>query len=139
MALIANQRPETVAWSGDTAERRASHRPSRAAGLPADHHQSIADQSLPPPQGGGGGVAAVAVLLEDRENRGPAETATARDLLAHVLILLTEELPEKPRRAFLMARVDGLSYRAIAQKRCASAVGEGAMAVAFVHRYLASC
>jgi len=58
----------------------------------------------------------VAVLLERQERRGPAETVIARDLLAQVLLLLTEELPEKPRRAFLMARVDGMSYRDIATR-----------------------
>ena len=58
----------------------------------------------------------VALLLERQDRRGPAETIVARDLLAHVLLLLTEELPEKPRRAFLMARVDGLSYRTIARR-----------------------
>lgn len=58
----------------------------------------------------------VVTVIEPRENRGPAETATARDLLARVLLLLTEELPEKPRRAFLMARVDGLRYRDIAER-----------------------
>ena len=58
----------------------------------------------------------VAVLLERHERRGPAETVVARDLLAQVLLLLTEELPEKPRQAFLMARVEGLSYRVIAAR-----------------------
>jgi len=58
----------------------------------------------------------VALLVEARESRGPEQTATARDLLAHVLMLLSEELPEKPRRAFLMARVEGRSYRAIAAR-----------------------
>jgi len=58
----------------------------------------------------------VALLVEGRESRGPEQTATARDLLAHVLMLLSEELPEKPRRAFLMARVEGRSYRAIAAR-----------------------
>lgn len=58
----------------------------------------------------------VAVLLERQEQRGPAQNVVARDLLAQVLFLITEELPEKPRRAFLMARVDGLSYRVIAER-----------------------
>ncbi len=58
----------------------------------------------------------VAVLLERQEQRGPAQTVAARERLAQVLFLITEELPEKPRRAFLMARVDGLSYRAIAER-----------------------
>ncbi len=58
----------------------------------------------------------VAVLLEDREKRGPAEIILNQDLLARVVMLLLEELPEKPRRAYLMSRVDGLSYREIADK-----------------------
>jgi len=58
----------------------------------------------------------VTVLLAQQEQCGPAETVIARDLLAQVVLLLTEELPEKPRRAFLMARVDGMSYRAIARR-----------------------
>jgi len=58
----------------------------------------------------------VALLLEGRDTRGPAETATAQDLLARVLRLLTEEMPEKPRQAFLMARVEGLRYRDIAER-----------------------
>jgi len=58
----------------------------------------------------------VSVLLEKQDRRGPAETVIARELLAQVLLLLTEELPEKPRRAFVMARVDGLGYRAIARR-----------------------
>jgi len=61
-------------------------------------------------------LAQVALLLDREDRRGPATTAAARDLLAQVLLLLTEELPEKPRRAFLMARVDGLGYRAIAAR-----------------------
>lgn len=58
----------------------------------------------------------IAVLLERQNQRGPAQTIVDRDLLAHVLLLITEELPEKPRRAYLMARVDGMTYRAIAKR-----------------------
>ena len=58
----------------------------------------------------------VAVLLERHDQRGPAETAAARDLLVSVLKLLVDELPEKPRRAFLLARLEGLSYRQIARR-----------------------
>jgi len=39
--------------------------------------------------------------------------------------LLVEELPEKPRRAFFMAKVHGLSYREIAQLREMNAALEG--------------
>lgn len=62
----------------------------------------------------------IAVVSERHDNRSPATIVAARDLLAHVLRLLMEELPDKPRRAFLMARVDGMSYRAIAQRLAVS-------------------
>ena len=42
--------------------------------------------------------------------------AAAHDLLVTVLRLLVDELPEKPRRAFLMARLEGLTYRQIARQ-----------------------
>ena len=58
----------------------------------------------------------VALLVETRDERGPAEIAAARDLLVTVLKLLVDELPEKPRRAFLMARLEGLTYRQIARR-----------------------
>jgi RNA polymerase sigma factor (sigma-70 family) len=58
----------------------------------------------------------VAILVETRDQRGPAEIAAARDLLVTVLKLLVDELPEKPRRAFLMARLEGLTYRQIARR-----------------------
>ena len=58
----------------------------------------------------------IAVLVRSDDRRGPAETALARDLLAQVVLLLAEELPERPRRAFLMARLEGLSYREIASR-----------------------
>ncbi|MCK9504838.1 MAG: sigma-70 family RNA polymerase sigma factor [Porticoccaceae bacterium] len=58
----------------------------------------------------------VAHLMESWDEKGPAEIVAARDLLHRVLLMLTEELPEKPRRAFLMARIDGKSYRQIARR-----------------------
>ena len=36
------------------------------------------------------------------------------ELLRQVLLMLSEELEEKPRRAFLLARLEGLSYADIA-------------------------
>lgn len=56
----------------------------------------------------------VSILIEQQENRCPAEIMAARELLAQVVFLLTEELAEKPRRAFFMARIEGASYREIA-------------------------
>ncbi|MCQ6263640.1 sigma-70 family RNA polymerase sigma factor [Alloalcanivorax profundimaris] len=73
----------------------------------------------------------VAVLLEGTDRRGPEQVAGARDLLSRVLHLLLEELPDKPRRAFLMARLEGLSYRAIGERL---AVSESS-----VKQYLARC
>lgn len=61
-------------------------------------------------------LAQVAVLLESQDQKGPAEILVMQDLLHRVLLMLTEELPEKPRKAFLMARLDGLSYTQIAER-----------------------
>ena len=58
----------------------------------------------------------VAHLMERWDEKGPADIVAARDLLHRVLLMLMEELPEKPRRAFLMARIDGKSYRQIARR-----------------------
>ena len=58
----------------------------------------------------------VAHLMESRDEKGPAEIVAVRDLLHRVLLMLTDELPEKPRKAFLMARIDGNSYRQIARR-----------------------
>lgn len=56
----------------------------------------------------------VAHLIDSHNEKGPAEIVAAQDLLHHVLLMLSEELPEKPRLAFLMARVESLSYQQIA-------------------------
>ncbi|AKH69451.1 RNA polymerase sigma factor, sigma-70 family [Spongiibacter sp. IMCC21906] len=58
----------------------------------------------------------VAYLLDTSNDKGPAEIIAARDLLHRVLLMLTEELPKKPRQAFLMARVGGMAYRQIAKR-----------------------
>lgn len=58
----------------------------------------------------------VTLLLEGQNQKGPADILVAQDLLRRVLVMLTEELPEKPRKAFLMARIDGLSYAQIAKR-----------------------
>ncbi len=73
----------------------------------------------------------VAVLLEGTDQRGPERVTNARDLLSRVLHLLLEELPEKPRKAFLLARLEGLSYRAIAERLDVSESS--------VKQYLARC
>ncbi len=51
---------------------------------------------------------------DQAEHRGPAEITIHRQLLHQALLVLTEEVPEKHRKAFFMARMDGMSYKAIA-------------------------
>lgn len=58
----------------------------------------------------------VRAILMREDERTPEVVHIARDLLARLLDLLVEELPDKPRRAFIMARVDGLTYREIAAR-----------------------
>lgn len=57
---------------------------------------------------------AMAVLAEDSLAHSPEDIVATRQLLGQTMLLLSDELDEKPRRAFLMARVDGLSYAEIA-------------------------
>lgn len=59
---------------------------------------------------------AMAVLLEDEQAPDAERIVIARELLSQVVRLLVEELGDKPRRAFLMARIDGCSYTEIAQE-----------------------
>jgi RNA polymerase sigma factor (sigma-70 family) len=56
----------------------------------------------------------MAILAEDSWMHSPEEIAATRQLLKQTLLLLVRELDEKPRRAFLLARVDGMSYAEIA-------------------------
>lgn len=56
----------------------------------------------------------MAVLVEDAQAASPEEQAAARQLLGRTLHILAGELDDKPRRAFLMARAEGLSYAEIA-------------------------
>lgn len=58
----------------------------------------------------------MAVLLDEQNQQGPEQLIAVRQLLGKVLQLLLEELDEKPRKAFLMARVDGCSYAEIARQ-----------------------
>lgn len=58
----------------------------------------------------------VAVLMRSVEERTPAEIAAAQSLLRRLLLMLAEELPDHVRRAFLLSRVDGLSYAQIAEQ-----------------------
>lgn len=68
------------------------------------HHKRVEDEVL----------RAVAALVDEGQAPSVEELVANRQLLARVLVMLAEEVGEKPRRAFLMARVDGLSYREIA-------------------------
>lgn len=56
----------------------------------------------------------LAILAEESQVRGPEDVAATRQLLGKTLLLLADELDEKPRKAFLMARVDGMAYAEIA-------------------------
>lgn len=58
----------------------------------------------------------VAIVQESDTGSNTVEVAAARQLLAQVIWLLTEEIEEKPRQAFLLARLEGLSYREIAER-----------------------
>lgn len=56
----------------------------------------------------------VALMAENDQAPSAEDEASTRQLLGQVLAMLTHELDEKSRTAFLMARVDGQSYREIA-------------------------
>lgn len=56
----------------------------------------------------------LSILAEESQVHGPEDIAATRQLLSKTLLLLADELDEKPRQAFLMARVDGMSYAEIA-------------------------
>ena len=58
----------------------------------------------------------VAVLMRSVEEHTPAEIAAAQGLLRRLLLMLAEELPDHVCRAFLLSRVDGLSYAEIAER-----------------------
>lgn len=70
------------------------------------HRRRVEDETL----------RSMAVLLEQSSQQGPEHIVAVRQLLAKVLFLLLEELDEKPRKAFLMARVDGCAYSEIARQ-----------------------
>lgn len=57
---------------------------------------------------------AVALISEDELAQSAEEDASRRQLLGQVLAMMAHELDEKSCTAFLMARVDGQSYREIA-------------------------
>ncbi len=53
------------------------------------------------------------VLMLEVEQRGPAEIFATRELLAHVILMLTEELDEKIRDAFFLSRLEGKTYKEV--------------------------
>lgn len=57
----------------------------------------------------------VATLNCDLSGQDVAHTSAVRQLLERVLHMLIEELDEQSRNAFLMSRVDGMTYAEIAQ------------------------
>ncbi|MDN7139914.1 sigma-70 family RNA polymerase sigma factor [Pseudomonas sp. JQ170] len=69
------------------------------------HRRRVEDETL----------RSMAVLMEQTTQQGPEQIVAVRQLLGKVLLLLLEELDEKPRTAFLMARVDGCAYSEIAR------------------------
>ncbi|MFZ5875583.1 MAG: sigma-70 family RNA polymerase sigma factor [Nitrospirota bacterium] len=64
------------------------------------HRRKVEDETL----------RTMAILAEDQSAKSPEDIAAARELLGRVLVMLATELDDRPRRAFLMVRVDGLSY-----------------------------
>ena len=69
------------------------------------HHRKVEDETL----------RSLAVLAEDHADQDVAHAVAVRQLLERVLLMLIEELDERSRCAFLMARVEGLSYAEIAR------------------------
>lgn len=57
---------------------------------------------------------ALALLMDPDSAPSPEHVVAMRQLLRQVLLMLAEELEEKPRRAFLLARLEGWSYAEIA-------------------------
>lgn len=57
----------------------------------------------------------VSILIEKQDNRCPSDIVASRELLSQVMFLLTNELDDKPRIAFYMARIEGATYQEIAK------------------------
>lgn len=69
------------------------------------HHRRVENETLH----------SLALLLENSVDQDAAHIAAVRQLLEQVSLMLIEELDERTRRAFLLSRVDGLTYREIAR------------------------
>lgn len=57
----------------------------------------------------------MAILISGQSDQDAAHVSAVRQLLERVLLMLLEELDKRTRRAFLMSRVDGMTYAEIAQ------------------------
>ncbi len=58
----------------------------------------------------------MAALVSKNTCQDVAHIVAIRQLLERTVLMLIEELDERSRRAFLMARIDGLTYAEIAQR-----------------------
>lgn len=56
----------------------------------------------------------LAMLVSGQSGQDVAHVTAVRQLLERVLLMLIEELDERSRKAFLMSRVDGMTYAEIA-------------------------
>ena len=56
----------------------------------------------------------MAILISGQSSQDAAHVSAIRQLLERVLFMLLEELDERTRKAFLMSRVDGMTYTEIA-------------------------
>lgn len=56
----------------------------------------------------------MAMLVSGQSGQDAAHVSAVRQLLENVLYMLIEELDERTRKAFLMSRVDGMTYTEIA-------------------------
>lgn len=58
----------------------------------------------------------ISLIIENTNKRSPERIAVCNDLLRRVVLLLLEELPARPRQAFIMAKIDGMTYAQIARQ-----------------------
>ncbi|GJL76488.1 MAG TPA: sigma-70 family RNA polymerase sigma factor [Nitrosomonas sp.] len=58
----------------------------------------------------------MAVLISDQSSQDVAYVSAVRQLLERTLLMLIEELDERSRQAFLMSRIDGMTYTEIAHR-----------------------
>lgn len=57
----------------------------------------------------------MAMLVSGQSGQDAAHVSAIRQLLERVLLMLIEELDERTRKAFLMSRVDGMTYTEISR------------------------